>query len=63
MKNGKIVKLVAHAPEEKEWVCRIPQYLAKDVKFNRSFIASNNTEGKYAVIKLKLKKGDNALTD
>lgn len=63
MKNGKIVRLVAHSPEEREWTCRIPQNLAKDLKFDRGIITSNNIEGKYAVIKVKLKKGDNSLTD
>jgi hypothetical protein len=62
MENGKVVQLVAHSPEEKEWTFRIPQTIAKDIKLNRQLLASNNTEGKYAVIKVTLRKGDNTLS-
>ena len=63
MVNGKIVQIIAHSPEEKEWTYRIPQTLAKDTKLNRGLTASNSTAGKYSVIKVKLKKGDNMLTE
>lgn len=62
IENGKIVQIIAHAPVEKEWTYRIPQNLAKDVKFNKGAIIANTVEGKLAVLKVKLKKGDNTLT-
>jgi hypothetical protein len=62
MENGKIVQIVAHSPEDKEWTFRMPQSLAKDAKLNRS-LTSSSTVGKYAVVKVKLKRGDNTLTE
>lgn len=63
MENGKIVQLVAHSPVDKEWTYRIPVALAKDVKFNGKLTSSNNMTNRYAVIKCKLQKGDNILTE
>lgn len=63
MGNGKIIQMIANSPVDKEWTYRIPASLAKDVKFNRKLTSSNNRAEKYAVIKCKLAKGDNILTE
>lgn len=62
MENGRIAQIIAHSPEDKEWTYRLPSSLARDVKFNRQLTSGNNTEGDYTVINVKLKRGDNTLT-
>jgi expansin (peptidoglycan-binding protein) len=63
MENGKIVQIVAHSPIDKEWTYRIPAKLAKNIKFDNKLTLSNSITGKYAVIRCKLAKGDNILTE
>jgi alpha-L-fucosidase 2 len=61
MGNGKVIQLVAHSPEDKEWTYRIPVALAKNLKFNTKINSKNNTDGRYMVVNCKLQKGDNNL--
>jgi hypothetical protein len=63
IENGKVSRIVAHSKADKEWTCRIPAALAKDIKFNGRLISSNTIFGKYTLIKCKLAKGDNILTE
>ncbi|HBH85294.1 MAG: hypothetical protein A2X03_03730 [Bacteroidetes bacterium GWA2_40_15] len=63
IENGKISRIVAHSASDKEWTYRIPVALAKDLTLNVKLISSNTTSGKYAVIRCKLAKGDNILTE
>lgn len=62
LENGGIVQIVAHSPAEKEWTCMIPASLAEHVKFNGKLIYSKGQTGSYALIRCKLEKGDNLLT-
>jgi hypothetical protein len=62
LENGRIVQIMAHSPEAKEWTCMIPASLAKHVKFNAKLTSSKGQTGKYALIHCKLEKGDNLLT-
>ena len=62
MENGRIVQLIAHSPEDKEWTYMIPASLAEHVNFNEKLISSKSITGKYTVIRGKIEKGDNILT-
>ncbi len=63
MKNGKIVSIVAQSPAGKDWTCRIPLALAKDVRFNDKIITGRSAEGQYMVIHCMLLEGDNSLIE
>lgn len=62
MENGKIQNIIAHSPVEKEWTFRVPIAVARNIKFNTK-ISSSSRQNKFVVIKCKLKKGDNSLTE
>lgn len=61
MENGRITQLVAHAPADMDWTYRLPAALAQTVKRNPNITMSNTQQDGFAVMKVKLKKGDNAL--
>ena len=63
IENGKIVQIVAHSPMDKEWTYRIPAPIARGVKLNGKLTSSSSIAGKYLVVKCKLKKGDNIVTE
>jgi len=60
VKDGKILNITAHTDSEKEWVCAIPQSVAKSLKFSRA-VTSAKSEGKFLKLTCKLNKGDNQL--
>lgn len=63
MENGKVVELIAHSPEDKEWAYRIPASLAKDLNFSRKLTSSKDLTGEFAIITCNLKEGDNILIE
>jgi len=63
MQNGKVAQIIAHCQTDKEWTYRLPSSLAKDIKLNGKLVSSRTISGKYTVIKCKLERGDNNLTE
>ncbi len=61
IENGKIAQIVANAPEDMEWTFRIPRALARDTRLSRQLATSDDDDGRYTIIRTKLKKGDNTL--
>jgi len=63
MENGKITQIIANSPADKEWTYRIPAVLAENTRFSKILTISNDVKGRYAIIRCKLAKGENMLTD